>query len=88
MSDNYFDEQSEGQILSYFFLKTIINPALFLYLRGKMKKEETALLGQLLSSMQEAVTKLEEAFERKDGEGITRAKREILDLQKKIDSII
>ena len=52
------------------------------------KKEDVMLLAQLLHAMKEAVDKLEKFQKRKDTEGIMRAKRELLELQKRVNTLI
>ena len=53
-----------------------------------MKKEDIVLLAQLLHTMRELTDKLEEAFNKKDFEGVTRTKRELTRLQKRVMEII
>ena len=52
-----------------------------------MKKENIALLAQLLTSMNEAVDKLEEARKANDMEKLSSMKKEVLRFQKKIKEI-
>jgi len=53
-----------------------------------MEKEEIALLAQLMTALREAVEKLEKAYENKKAVELSEAKREILNLQAKIDKLI
>lgn len=53
-----------------------------------MKKEDMAFLGQLLTSMKDAVDKLEKSYESGDVEGLSSAKKEIVRLQKRIREAI
>lgn len=53
-----------------------------------MKKEEIAVLAQLLTALKDAVLKLEEAQREKRIEEIASAKREILSFQKKIEELL
>lgn len=53
-----------------------------------MKKEEIAVLAQLLTAIKDAIDRLEEAQKKKDAEELEMAKREILSFQKKIDEIL
>lgn len=46
-----------------------------------MRKEEISVIAQLLSSMRDAVERLEGAYNKKDAETLASAKREILELQ-------
>lgn len=54
----------------------------------KMKKEEIAIVAQLLTGMKDSIEKLEEARRKKDLEGFDEAKRELINFQKQIDQII
>lgn len=53
-----------------------------------MKKEELALLAQLITAMEDASQKLEKAHEEKDLEEFSNAKKAIQDIQSKIDKIL
>jgi len=53
-----------------------------------MKKEDVMLLSQLLYTMQEVVTHLEKAYKKGDDEKLLAAKREVLDLQRRINEIL
>jgi len=53
-----------------------------------MKREDALLLLQLLYAMQDTVEKLEKYYERKDAENLARAKREVLELQKRIENLM
>ncbi len=53
-----------------------------------MKKEDVVMLAQLLHTMRELSDKLDEHFQKKDFEGLARAKREMMRLQKRIAEII
>ncbi len=53
-----------------------------------MKKEDIALIAQLLSSMKEAVIHLEEAEKKKDIERMGEAKRAIIEFQMEISKLI
>ena len=46
-----------------------------------MKKEDVVMLAQLLHAMRELSDKVEENFQKKDFEGLERAKRELMRLQ-------
>ena len=50
-----------------------------------MEKGEATILAQLLTSMNEAATKLEEAYKKENMAELASAKREILKFQKEID---
>ena len=52
-----------------------------------MEKEDIVLLAQLLHAMRELTDKLEEAFNKKDFEGVARTKRELARMQKKVAEI-
>jgi hypothetical protein len=51
-----------------------------------MQKEDVLIISHLLSSMKDAVARLEVAEKRKDNSIILEAKREILKIQKEIAS--
>lgn len=53
-----------------------------------MRKEDIALVAQLLTGMRDALNKLEEAQRKKDLEKANAAKREILYFQSQIDSLL
>lgn len=53
-----------------------------------MEKERILLLAQLLTSMKEAATRLEEALKNKDAEHLALIKREILAYQEKVDHML
>ncbi len=53
-----------------------------------MKKEDIALVAQLLTSMRDAVEKLAEAEKDKDSEKLSAAKKEILNFQNQIEKIL
>jgi hypothetical protein len=52
-----------------------------------MKKEDLAVLAQLLTAMKDAVGELEDAQRRNDSDRIMTIKKEILSFQKKIDEL-
>ena len=51
-------------------------------------KGDLMLLAQLLHTMKESVEELEKYYKKKDVENVNAAKKEILDLQAKIDQIL
>ena len=53
-----------------------------------MKKEDIIVLAQLLSGMKDAIERLETSYKKKDMEGLASAKREILEMQNKINSLL
>lgn len=53
-----------------------------------MEKGDIVLLAQLMHTMSELVDKLDEAYKKKDFEGVRQAKREILRLQGKAKEIL
>jgi hypothetical protein len=53
-----------------------------------MKKEEIAVLAQLLTAIKDAVEQMESAERERDAEKIASAKKEILNFQKKISEIL
>ena len=53
-----------------------------------MEKEDINILAQLLTSMEEAVNKLEESEEKKDSGGTVIAKKSVLMFQREIDKIL
>lgn len=50
-----------------------------------MEREDIAILAHLISSMKDAIEKLEDALKSKDIERIAAAKREILGFHEQID---
>ena len=52
------------------------------------KKEDVAILSQLIKAMKESVGKLEIAYEEKNYEEFNEAKKLIIELQKKIDGVL
>ena len=53
-----------------------------------MKKEDATLISQLLQTMEEATSQLEIAQKEKNMGNFNKMKREILNLQKKIDQLL
>jgi hypothetical protein len=53
-----------------------------------MNREEIGLVAQLLTSMKEAVKKLENAKEKKDMEDLLSAKKEILKFKKELEKVL
>ncbi len=53
-----------------------------------MEKEAISIVAQLLSSIKDAIKKLEEAEKTKDNELMTVAKREILHFQNEINKLL
>jgi hypothetical protein len=53
-----------------------------------MKKEDIAVLAQLLTGIKDAIEKIEDAQRNKDNEQLEGAKREILNFQRQIDSLL
>lgn len=53
-----------------------------------MEKESVSLLAQLLTTLQDAVLRLEKFYNDGDMEGLKTAKEEILSLQMKIERLI
>jgi len=53
-----------------------------------MKKEEIALIAQLLSAMKDAVSKLEDAERRKDQHMLESAKKEVIQFQWQIKKLL
>lgn len=53
-----------------------------------VKKEDIPILDQLIGSLEETASKLEEAFERKDFESFVKAKKFMIQIQKKIAEVI
>ena len=51
-------------------------------------KEDVSFLNQLVKSLEEALLKLEESYEKKDYENFNMAKKFILQIQNKISEII
>ena len=52
------------------------------------KKEDVAVLSQLIKAMKESVVKLEISYEEKNYEEFNEAKKLIIDLQRKIDGVL
>jgi hypothetical protein len=50
-----------------------------------MNKEEVMSIAQLLSSMKDSLSKLEDAYRRRDSDQLNEAKKTILFLQAEID---
>ena len=53
-----------------------------------MEKGDASVLAQLLTGMKEACGKLKKAYEDKDMEGLSAAKKEITNLQKEVDNLL
>ena len=53
-----------------------------------MEKEDATLLIQLLNTMKDLVSKLEEYEKKGNFEKLNKAKKELLDLQGRIDSLV
>ena len=53
-----------------------------------MNNSDVSLLAQLLSAMKEAAINLEKSYVKKDAEKVEQIKREMLNLQQKIDKIL
>jgi len=53
-----------------------------------MKKEDATLVSQLLQTMEEATSQLEKAQKEKNLGNFNNVKKEILNLQKKIDQLL
>jgi len=53
-----------------------------------MQKENIALLAQLLTGIKDAISRLEDAYKKKDSELLATAKKEILSFQDQIDKLI
>ncbi len=50
--------------------------------------DQLQILGQLADNMELTIRKLETSFEKKNGEEFSKARNEILEIQKKIGGII
>lgn len=50
-----------------------------------MERDDVTLLAQLVHSMEDSVNAMEKALKKGDFEGLEKAKKEVLDLQSKID---
>jgi len=53
-----------------------------------MKKEDIPFLNQLIKSLEETESKLEEAYEKKDYEDFNKLKKFMMQIQKRIHEII
>lgn len=53
-----------------------------------MKKEDIAILAQLLTAMRDTVGKLDVAYKKEDMEELVALKREIMSFQKKINELV
>jgi len=52
------------------------------------EKEDIMLLAQLLHTMKELAEHIDKYYSKKDGEKLEAAKREFLNLQKRVDELI
>ncbi len=53
-----------------------------------MKKENLIILAQLLTAMKDAVSELEKAQKENDNDKVMIIKKEIINFQKKVDSLL
>ncbi len=53
-----------------------------------MKKEEVAVIAQLLSAIRDSIEKLDEAKRKNDSEEMIMIRKEIMMFQKKIDEML
>lgn len=53
-----------------------------------MKKEDAIAVSHLIDSMQDAVDNLENAHKKGDKDGFERAKKEILDIRRRVESLL
>ncbi len=53
-----------------------------------MEKEDVTLIAQLLTSVKDALEKLDVALKKKDVEKLNEAKEEIINFQKQIDKLL
>ena len=53
-----------------------------------MEREDAILLNQMLWSMRKLTDKLGEAYQKQDLEALSKIKKELLDLQKKVSQIL
>jgi hypothetical protein len=53
-----------------------------------MKEEHIPVAAQILTSMKDSTAKLESAMIKEDSDEIATAKKEILDLQKRLEALI
>ena len=53
-----------------------------------MEKEDVVLLAQLIQTIKEATDELEKAQKKKDMEKLNAAKKEILELQKRVNELL
>ena len=53
-----------------------------------IEKEDVTLLAQLLYTMKEVVARMEKYYKKKDVEKLNSAKKELLELQKRINEVI
>jgi hypothetical protein len=58
------------------------------HLEGKVKKEESVFLNQLVNSLEEANEKLGKYYEKQDSENFNKSKKIMLKIQKEISDII
>jgi len=58
------------------------------HLGGKVKKEESLFLNQLVNSLEEASEKLGKYYEKRDSENFNKSKKIMLKIQKEISDII
>ncbi len=53
-----------------------------------MKEEDVLLLAQLLRTMRDISDKIKEYYQKKDAEKLALAKKELLELQKKVNELL
>ena len=53
-----------------------------------LQREDVMLLAQLLDAMKEVTTELEKYYKKKDVEKFNSVKRELLELQRKVDNLL
>ena len=58
------------------------------HLEGKVKKEESVFLNQLVNSLEEASEKLEKYYEKRDSENFDKSKKIMFKIQREISDII
>ena len=53
-----------------------------------MKKDDIAILSQLIKTLEETESKLEEAYNKKDSEGFNKSKKFMLGIQNQISNVL